>query len=63
MCQMSIILEKDNQKEKIMDKVARLEVTDEGIQVNALFDAPQLIAGASLKEIDFLDGVVTLVQG
>ena len=63
MCQMSIILEKDDQKETIMDNVARLEVTDEGIQINALFDPPQLLAGARLKEIDFLDGVVTLAQG
>ncbi len=63
MCQMSIMLEKDDQKEKIMDNVAKLEVTDEGIQINALFDPPQLISGARLKEIDFLDGVVTLVQG
>ena len=45
-----------------MDNVAKLEVTNEGIQINALFEPPQLLAGAHLKEIDFLDGIVTLVQ-
>lgn len=62
MCQMSILLEKNDQKEKIMDNAARLEVTAEGIQINTLFEPPRLIAGATVKEIDFLDGVVTLVQ-
>nr|MBF0222652.1 CooT family nickel-binding protein [Desulfobulbaceae bacterium] len=59
---MSIILEKNDQKEKIMDNAARLEVTADGIQINTLFEPPQLVAGVVLKEIDFLDGVVTLVQ-
>ena len=62
MCQMSITIEKEGQKEKIMDNAAKLEVTENGIQINALFESPQVIKGARLKEIDFLDGVVTLVQ-
>ena len=62
MCQMSIVLEKDNQKEKIMGNAARLEVTEDGVKINALFEAPELIAGVRVKAIDFLDGVVTLVQ-
>ena len=60
---MSIMLEKGGQSEKIMDNVAKLEITDKGVQINTLFEPPQLLAGARLKEIDFLDGVVTLAQG
>ena len=63
MCQMSIMLEKDGQKEKVMDNVAKLKVTDAGVQINALFESPLLLTGARLTEIDFLDGVVTLIQG
>ena len=62
MCQMSVVLSKDGKQEKIMDAVARLEVTAEGIIINALFDTPMTIKGATIKEIDFLDGVVVLTQ-
>lgn len=61
MCQMSVVMDRDNTREKLMDAVARLEVTAEGVTINALFDQPRLIAGATVKEIDFLDGVVVLV--
>ncbi len=62
MCQMSIMLEKDNQQEKIMDNVSLLEVTDAGIMISTLFEEPKVIPNATLKKIDFLDGIVTLVQ-
>ncbi|MDD5757835.1 MAG: CooT family nickel-binding protein [Desulfobulbaceae bacterium] len=62
MCQTSVVLEKDGKQEKIMEAVARLEVTKEGISINALFEKPMVILGGQIKEIDFLDGVVTLVQ-
>ena len=62
MCQMSVMLEKNGQKEKVMDSVAKLTVTDEGVQINALFEPPEILVGAHLKEIDFLDGIVVLTQ-
>jgi predicted RNA-binding protein len=62
MCQMSVVLEKNGKQEKIMDAVARLEVTAEGVVINALFEKPMLIRGGEIKGIDFLDGVVVLVQ-
>lgn len=62
MCQISVVLEKDGKQEKIMDAVARLVVMSEGIAINALFEPPMTIFGGKIKEIDFLDGVVTLVQ-
>lgn len=63
MCQMSVVINKDGMREKIMDAVSRLVVTAEGVTINALFDQPRLIPGAMVKEIDFLDGVVVLTQG
>ena len=62
MCQMSVVLNKDGKQEKIMDAIARLEVTTEGIVINALFEKPMTILGGKIKEIDFLDGVVVLTQ-
>lgn len=62
MCQTSVVLIKDGKQEKIMDAVARLEVTAEGIVINALFETPMTIQGGKIKEIDFLDGVVVLTQ-
>lgn len=63
MCQMSIIMKTNETQEKIMDAVARLEVTEEGVSINALFEPPRLIPGAIVKEIDFLEGVVVLTAG
>lgn len=62
MCQMSVVLNKDGKQEKIMDAIARLEVTSDGLVINALFEAPMTIQGGKIKEINFLDGVVVLTQ-
>lgn len=62
MCQMSVILKTNETQEKIMDAVARLEVSAEGVSINALFDAPRLVPGVMVKEIDFLEGVVVLTS-
>jgi len=62
MCQMSVVLNKDGKQEKIMDAIARLEVTTDGIVINALFEKPVTIIGGKIKEIDFLEGVVVLTQ-
>lgn len=62
MCQMSVIMQTNETREKIMDAVARLEVTEEGVSINTLFESPRLIPGVMVKEIDFLDGVVVLAR-
>jgi predicted RNA-binding protein len=59
---MSVVLKKDGKQEKIMDAIARLEVTSEGVILNALFEKPVTILGGKIEEIDFLDGVVVLMQ-
>ena len=60
MCQMSIVVEKNNQQEKIMENVNLLEVTEEGIVVSTLFEEPRLLRDKEIKQINFLDGLVTL---
>ncbi len=62
MCQMSVVLQKEGGQEKIMEAVARLEVTAEGVSISALFEQPRQLPGVRVKEIDFLDGVVVLTQ-
>jgi len=57
---MSVVLDKDGKRERIMDAVARLEVTDGGVTINALFESPITVPAAFVREIDFLDGVVVL---
>jgi len=59
---MSIILEKNGEEEVVLANAAKLEVLAEGIKVSALFEEPKLLAGAVMKEIDFLDGKVRLKQ-
>ena len=60
MCQMNVVLEHDGEQEKIMDNVTHLEVTGEGVFVSTLFEEPKLVKSAWVKNIDFLDGTVTL---
>jgi predicted RNA-binding protein len=37
-----------------------LKVTGEGVLVSTLFEEPKLVKSAWVKDIDFLDGKVTL---
>lgn len=62
MCQMSVIMEKSGQTEKIMENVSLLEVTPKGIKISTLFEEPQILPGTAVKKIDFLEGVVTLTD-
>lgn len=60
MCQMHVMMERDNGSEQIMEDVTALEVTSEGVVLASLFEEPRLIAGAAVKKIDFMTTVVTL---
>jgi len=60
MCQMNVVLEHDGEQEKIMANATHLEVTGEGVFVSTLFEEPKLVKSAWVKNIDFLDGTVTL---
>lgn len=57
---MSVVLEHEGEREKIMDNVTHLEVTEEGVVVSTLFEEPKLVESAWVKSIDFMAGTVTL---
>lgn len=63
MCQMSVMLAKDDQPDElIMENASLLEVKTEGIEISSLFDPPQLLAGVKVVKIDFMDGKVLLAK-
>ncbi len=62
MCQMRIVMKKDDAEEVILENAALLEATDDGIRVNALFEEPKFIKGARVSAIDFLQGRVTVTS-
>ncbi len=62
MCQMKVMLDKEGQQELVMEDVAHLEVTKEGIKVSTLFEEPKVISGVAVKKIDFLSGTAILQE-
>ena len=62
MCQMSIVMKKKDQKDKIIEEVVNLKITDKGIMVSTFFDEPKFIDNAVIKEVDCLASTVTLVE-
>ncbi len=62
MCQMRIVLKNKGGQEVVLENAARLKVTADGIEVNAMFEAPKLVAGAVISGIDFMENEVTLVK-
>ncbi|MCK4838207.1 MAG: CooT family nickel-binding protein [Desulfobulbaceae bacterium] len=63
MCQMSVMLEKDDQADElIMENASLLEVKSEGVEISSLFDPPQLLSGVKVAKIDFMNGKVLLVK-
>ena len=60
MCQATVYLLHDGQKDEVMREVTFLEVTADGVRVAAFFEEPQLVQ-AKVASVDFLKHVVTLV--
>ncbi|OKY73666.1 MAG: hypothetical protein BM485_17790 [Desulfobulbaceae bacterium DB1] len=60
MCQMSVVYEKNGEREIVMENVTFLEVDAAGVRVSTLFAEPRVIAASYVKKIDFMGGVVTL---
>jgi nitroreductase/predicted RNA-binding protein len=59
MCETTIYLERDGQREKLLDDVSKIVVTADGVEVTRLFEAPQTIP-AVIRELDFLKHTATL---
>jgi len=62
MCQMSIVLEKDQKSEIIIEEVTNIQITDKGLVINTFFDEPRLIDDAVIKEIDCIGSKITLLK-
>lgn len=60
MCQMKVVLEKDGERQTILENVALLEVDGAAVRVSALFEAPLVVESAQVAKIDFMSGTVTL---
>ncbi len=61
MCEARVYMERDGQREKVMEDVVRIESTEAGIVLTRLFEPPQTVQGV-IREIDFLKHSVTLVR-
>jgi len=57
---MKVVFDHDGEEETIMSNVTLLEVTDDGVLVSTLFEEPKLVKSARVKNIDFLNGKITL---
>jgi predicted RNA-binding protein len=60
MCQATVYLLKDGQREEVMREVIHLAPIGEGVQLQTFFDDPRIVRGRVI-EIDFLKHTVTLV--
>ena len=61
MCQMRVVMDSEAGRETILDAATKLEVSAAGITLHAFLDPPRLIAGATIREIDFLEGLAVLM--
>ncbi len=62
MCQMCVLVEKDNKTEKILEEVIKVEIMNNGIMVSSYFEEPKFIDNVRIKEIDCLGSTVTLLE-
>ena len=63
MCQMSVMLEKEDQSEELLtENASTLEVKEEGVEISSLFDPPQVVPGVRVVRIDFMNNKVFLAN-
>lgn len=60
MCEATVYLERDGQREKVLEDVVRIEPGEAGVVLTKLFEPPKTLQ-ADIREIDLLKHVVTLV--
>ncbi len=60
MCQLNVVMEREEGRETLMEGVTGLEVTEQGIVLRTYFEEPMTVGHASIKSIDFLGGSVVL---
>ena len=60
MCQITVVVEREGDRQPVMESVTRLEVTGEGVVLSTFFEEPLLVPGVNIKSIDFMGGAVVL---
>jgi predicted RNA-binding protein len=60
MCQATVYLQADGQKEEVMREVTSVAAVEGGVQLATFFEEPRVVAGR-VQQIDFLKHTVTLV--
>lgn len=63
MCQIRVVVDKEDGRETLMENVTSLVVTPEGITLHTFFEEPRLVPAAAIANIDFLGGTVILTPG
>ena len=61
MCQINVVVEREGNREPVMESVTGLEITDDGVVLSTYFEEPLLVPDVRIKSIDFLGGSVLLV--
>jgi predicted RNA-binding protein len=60
MCQMSVMLSRQDRQELVAENATLLEVEDNGVKISTLFEEPKVVDGVKVARIDFLAGKVIL---
>ncbi len=60
MCQISVVVERQGEREKVMENVTGLSITDTGVRLSTFFEEPLTLENVTLSNIDFLEGTVVL---
>jgi predicted RNA-binding protein len=60
MCQATVYMVKDDQREEIMREVIHMTPVEQGVRLRTFFEEPRIVTGR-VTEIDFLKHTVTLV--
>lgn len=59
MCEATVYVERNGQREKVLKDVIKVEITNQGVVLTSLVQPPQTIQGA-IREVDLLKHSVTL---
>ena len=60
MCQATVYMVKDNQRQEVMREVIYMAPVEQGVRLRTFFEEPRIVPGR-VTEIDFLKHTVTLV--
>jgi len=62
MCQISVVVEREGEEEKVLDNVTSLDVVADGVVLSTFFEEPKEVKNVIISRIDFIGGKVFLGQ-